>query len=612
MRDGQTQVRIKLHITNTDNVQNLWMCLNYDQKPTIGHIIEHVKQNYVQKLNAQNETSKKAHDSQVNDNREHQVKLFLDDFWLPPHENSRLIRENDCIKVDFKEVEIVPETDKNKSSIKTNNQYDMDLKLSNNNPYKQSYANNQTENVNKPSYAYNMSDLQQQAAYYANYYNKTPEYDQYIKNLDAYYQTNKNTNTLNGTNNQTVDNNTSQQNNNKNANENKVTNNPTTSKNASNPTASKNTKKQQPKEVANCYKKFAVGSFVHMLNEPVTNDKANKNNKSGNESEDLSEEQLIDDYYHSLQLDSNVNTNKKNQKNQNKKQDNNTNTGVKKTNLTNEAVSKIASSVIASGQQKWKNSNKPANTSNGPKHIRFPSSDSSDSSSTSSSSSSSTSDEEEEIKKNQKQAPKQQQQKQTNVKNPKTLNEFKKVFNDTKLNAPKPENFTENANEVNKKQNDEQVKSPNKNRSPKSPSNSPRRRRSPSPKVDYEKFDALMGAPNVNDKIAFQILEISSSFTPEISGYKKGIVVAYDESTQELTIELKSTYNSVLNRPNKFTVIEETEDDEVEKLKKEENIKLENEHADQEPNTEEQQQQTLQVDWRNLMNVKLLPVDYQL
>ena len=27
-----------------------------------------------------------------------QIKLYLDDYWLPPHETSRLIRENDCIK----------------------------------------------------------------------------------------------------------------------------------------------------------------------------------------------------------------------------------------------------------------------------------------------------------------------------------------------------------------------------------------------------------------------------------------------------------------------------------------------------------------------------------
>lgn len=78
------QVRIKLHITqsNDKSVRNLWMCLNFDQKPTVEHMIEHIKENYCQS----------KEDSNL------QIKLFLDDYWLPPYENSRLIRENDCIK----------------------------------------------------------------------------------------------------------------------------------------------------------------------------------------------------------------------------------------------------------------------------------------------------------------------------------------------------------------------------------------------------------------------------------------------------------------------------------------------------------------------------------
>ncbi len=41
-----------------------------------------------------------------------------------------------------------------------------------------------------------------------------------------------------------------------------------------------------------------------------------------------------------------------------------------------------------------------------------------------------------------------------------------------------------------------------------------------SPKVDYEKLAKLEGIPRLDDKLAFQILEISSNFTPEISAFK--------------------------------------------------------------------------------------------
>jgi hypothetical protein len=87
------EIRVKLHITGTSecNVKNLWICLNYDQKPTIAHVIEHIKKNYcvdsIKKLDKGND-----YDELVD------VKLFMDDYWLPPYENSRLIRENDCIK----------------------------------------------------------------------------------------------------------------------------------------------------------------------------------------------------------------------------------------------------------------------------------------------------------------------------------------------------------------------------------------------------------------------------------------------------------------------------------------------------------------------------------
>jgi hypothetical protein len=74
-----TDVRIKLHANTTNGVQNIWMSLNYDKKPTIGHIMCQLKAN----LNCDD-------DSLIN--------LYLDEYLLPSWENSRLLRENDCIR----------------------------------------------------------------------------------------------------------------------------------------------------------------------------------------------------------------------------------------------------------------------------------------------------------------------------------------------------------------------------------------------------------------------------------------------------------------------------------------------------------------------------------
>ena len=83
MNNLVSEIRTKLHIktSNEPEVKNLWMCLDYDQKPTIAHVIDHVQKNLLEKKTDISE-----------------CKLYLDNYWLPPYENSRLIRENDCIK----------------------------------------------------------------------------------------------------------------------------------------------------------------------------------------------------------------------------------------------------------------------------------------------------------------------------------------------------------------------------------------------------------------------------------------------------------------------------------------------------------------------------------
>lgn len=174
-------------------------------------------------------------------------------------------------------------------------------------------------------------------------------------------------------------------------------------------------KKVQPtvakpaKEVTKCNRKFAIGGFVHCLNEdvepPVTaksskKGKAKKNqNDYRNESDNLSEEQIIDKYYMAVQGKKFNESSSKNQK----------------MNDNSADFDKISANVNSTGRQKWKSSTQQTKSSkkiitqgkthfkiiftqffivDGPKHTIFRSSDSSSDSSSSSSDSSSESDSE--------------------------------------------------------------------------------------------------------------------------------------------------------------------------------------------------------------------------
>ena len=119
-------------------VKNIWMCLNYEKRPTVSHVIDYIRKYYnclSQKFNENNISS--INDTTINNNNNNiinnellselnlkskssasrildascnnnissslspvndHVKLFLDDYFLPPYENSRLIRENDCVR----------------------------------------------------------------------------------------------------------------------------------------------------------------------------------------------------------------------------------------------------------------------------------------------------------------------------------------------------------------------------------------------------------------------------------------------------------------------------------------------------------------------------------
>ncbi|XP_033750930.1 coilin-like [Pecten maximus] len=61
----------------------------------------------------------------------------------------------------------------------------------------------------------------------------------------------------------------------------------------------------------------------------------------------------------------------------------------------------------------------------------------------------------------------------------------------------------------------------------------------PPPVQDYTKFPPLQGTPRQGDKIAYKILELSDSYTPEVSYYKEAVVLNFDHNSQMIEIETK-------------------------------------------------------------------------
>jgi len=561
MSSQVTEVRVKLHIklSNEPEVKNMWMCLDYEQKPCISHVIDHVKKNLIDK----------KHDIS-------ECKLYLDNYWLPPYENSRLIRENDCIKV---EVVVQENSNSEKASAiekmaKLNQDVMAHIKAT-----EQRIAEKQKE-MEKLEYGrgtYKGLSPEEiatvEAATRAASASNIDYYNHYYENMANMAQTSYSQNYWES---QAAP---------------EEVQKPTKATNKPKQGAKQQQKQGQSPKETSCYKKFAIGSYAHLLNEPVqAPEQKVKKNKNKNKSLDgevaESENQRI--------------------------------------NQTSEDFNKIAASVKSTGQQKWKNSTQQTKT-NGPKHIIFRSSESS-----TSDSSADEGEEQEVTKLKQTAAPKLKvdlTKKSDNaskyyeptkdeqldavsynrsyfIKNTKNVIEFKKVFNEEKLNAPQAEEFAYKPDQAKKPEFDLNTstsstssnKSESKKRSPKSPGSS---------KIAYETYPNMVGAPRVGDKIAFQILEISANFTPEISGYKTGVVSGFDESTNEITLELQNNkYNQVLKRPSKFSVI-------LDETDKENGEQDEQEQEAMSPKSQDADNE-LKVDWRNLMNVKLCPKESEL
>ncbi|EHB16800.1 Coilin [Heterocephalus glaber] len=78
------------------------------------------------------------------------------------------------------------------------------------------------------------------------------------------------------------------------------------------------------------------------------------------------------------------------------------------------------------------------------------------------------------------------------------------------------------------------------------------------PKKDYSLLPLLAAAPQVGEKIAFKLLELTSDYSPDVSDYKEGKLLSHNPETQQVDIEILSSLPAV-KEPGKFDLVYHSE-----------------------------------------------------
>ncbi|KAL1780317.1 coilin [Sigmodon hispidus] len=73
-------------------------------------------------------------------------------------------------------------------------------------------------------------------------------------------------------------------------------------------------------------------------------------------------------------------------------------------------------------------------------------------------------------------------------------------------------------------------------------------------KKDYSLLPLLAAAPQVGEKIAFKLLELTSDYSPDVSDYKEGKILSHNPETQQVDIEVLSSLPAV-KEPGKFDLV---------------------------------------------------------
>ncbi|KAM6904747.1 coilin [Xenentodon cancila] len=78
-------------------------------------------------------------------------------------------------------------------------------------------------------------------------------------------------------------------------------------------------------------------------------------------------------------------------------------------------------------------------------------------------------------------------------------------------------------------------------------------------KQDYSSMPLLAAPPQVGQKIAFKLLELTENYTPEISEYKEGKIVNFDPTTKQIELELLLSSQAPVE-PGKFDLVYQNPD----------------------------------------------------
>ncbi|XP_077020983.1 coilin isoform X2 [Tamandua tetradactyla] len=73
-------------------------------------------------------------------------------------------------------------------------------------------------------------------------------------------------------------------------------------------------------------------------------------------------------------------------------------------------------------------------------------------------------------------------------------------------------------------------------------------------KKDYSMLPLLAAAPQVGEKIAFKLLELTSDYSPDVSEYKEGKILSHNPETQQVDIEILSSLPA-MKEPGKFDLV---------------------------------------------------------
>ncbi|KAK6312495.1 hypothetical protein J4Q44_G00181590 [Coregonus suidteri] len=76
---------------------------------------------------------------------------------------------------------------------------------------------------------------------------------------------------------------------------------------------------------------------------------------------------------------------------------------------------------------------------------------------------------------------------------------------------------------------------------------------------DYSEMPLLAAPPQVGQKIAFKLLELTENYTPEVSEYKEGKIIHFDHSTKQIELELLSAYQAPVE-PGRFDLVYQNAD----------------------------------------------------